>query len=740
LNCYNERMPGNYLLLRPAKTEEVGVEAQVGLLSSFLNIGKKKLLDYALFRANKYLSLEIASIKQKTHFYLHTDPELQGYFMSQVLSQYPRTLVLEEKEDPLFHVVRGKKTALAHLRLTHGSNYPIKTYKHFTELPPLSALLGFFSRLHEGEAAFMQILMRVPFSQDKGQKNIRGTMKTPTGEEGKEETNPYSKLIQEKLSTPLLESQIRLVFSSTKAAEAKSRLTELAGTFGIYTLSEGNSLAFKHNQSPFRKSFFKAIVKRDFYIFEPKLNLNLEELASLWHLPDKKFEKIKAINWGKTYLSEAPDKLPAASLCTEENGGENKKDINFFAKTEWRNKEEIFGIRREDRSKHIYIIGKTGAGKSTLIANMAINDIRNGEGVAVVDPHGDLSEMILDFIPKRRIQDVIYLDPTLSDTQAFSLNLFDKEGIEHMDVVTSGIISVFYKLYGDSWGPRLEYILRNAIITLLYLENSTFADLLRLLSDKKFRDKVIAKVADKDKIISDFWKNEFNQMTDRLRVESVSSIQNKVGQFVSSQRIRRILDNPKSTFSLEEVMNQGKILIFNLSQGKLGEDTTALLGAMFITKMQLTAMQRVNLPPEKRKDFYLYVDEFQNFATNAFIKILSEARKYKLNLILANQYVGQVDEEIQKAIFGNVGSLLTFVIGSQDALLFEKEFGNKFTADDLVSLGKYQTLLKMAINGLTSEPFFATTLPPPSVVNNNREKIIKMSLERYYKKVNSNII
>ncbi len=723
-----------YLLLRPAKTEEVTPSAQVGLLSSFLNIGKKTLLDMLLLRKNKYLSLEMASINQKTSFYLHTDPELRSYFVSQVLSQYPKTLVLEQKEDPLYTVVKGKRTMLAYLRLTHGHNYPIKTFRAFQEIPPLSAVLGFMSKLKDGEAAFVQVLLRVPWSQDVQQKNIRSTMKMQT-EEGKESSNPYSSVIQQKLASPLLESQIRLVFSSANGDDISNRLTELAGSFGIYTLSEGNSLLFRKHNGLMKKAFFKKIVERDFYILEPKLNLNLEEVASLWHLPDKKFEQLKGINWGKMYLSEAPEKLPAASLLQGEALGEEKREVNFFGKTEWRNRDEIFGIKREDRRKHIYIIGKTGAGKSTLIANMAINDIRNGEGVAVIDPHGDLSEMILDFVPKRRLTDVVYLDPTLSEERAFSLNLFGREGAVHSDLVASGIVSVFYKLYGDSWGPRLEYILRNTIITLLYHGDSTFTDILRMLSDKKFRDKVVDKLGDQDKIMTEFWRNEFDKMTERLRVESIASIQNKVGQFVSSLRIRRILDSKQSTFSLDEIMNQGKILIVNLSQGKLGEDTTALLGAMFITKMQLTAMQRVNLPSDQRKDFYLYVDEFQNFATSSFIKILSEARKYKLNLILANQYVGQVEEDIQKAIFGNVGTLMTFVIGSSDAELFEKEFGRKFTAEDLVALGKFQVLLKMAIDGLTSEPFFATTLPLPSVRNNNRDKIIKQCLERYYKKV-----
>ena len=720
----------NYVLLRPAKTEEIGASAQIGLLSSFLNIGKRSLWQTLALQKPKYLSLEIVSLNQKTHFYVHASPELRSYFISQVLSQYPKTLVEEQPSDPLYDVVKDKQTGLAVLNLSQADYYPLKTHKEFSETSPLSAILGFLSKLKLGEAAMLQIVLKVPSSSVSLQKSMRQKMKT-TDTEGKETSNPYNNLITQKLATPLLFAQIRLVFSSKLTEEVKSRLAEFAGTFGIYTLSEGNSFLFQPKRGVLKKTFFQAIVNREFSLLQKSLPLNLDELASVWHLPDKNLEKIKSINWGKQLLSEAPDNLPTS----KDSSPESKKEINFFGKTEYRNSEEIFGVKKEDRSKHVYIIGKTGAGKSTMIANMAINDIRNGEGVAVIDPHGDLSEMILEYIPKRRMADVVYLDPTLSDDRAFSLNLFDKDGASHQDVISSGIVSVFYKLYGDSWGPRLEYILRNTIITLLYTGESTFADILRLLADKKYRDQIVDKIKDKDKVMYEFWRYEYDKMTDRLRVESIASIQNKVGQFVSSLRIRQILDSKHSTFSLDEIMNEKKILIVNLSQGKLGEDTTALLGAMFITKMQLTAMRRVDINPEKRTDFYLYVDEFQNFATTSFIKILSEARKYKLNLTLANQYVDHVDEDIQKAIFGNVGTLVTFVIGSNDAVIFEKEFGGKFTSEDLVSLGKHQILLKMAIDGLTSDPFFAKTLPLPSVINHNKDKIIRLSLDKYYKKV-----
>ncbi|MFA6005782.1 MAG: type IV secretion system DNA-binding domain-containing protein [Patescibacteria group bacterium] len=724
-------MNSTFLLLRPAKTEEISPSAQVGLISSFLNIGKRSLVDSLLLKPHKYLSFEIANFEQKTRFYLYPPEELKGYFVSQVLSHYPKTLVTDEKTDPLYAVVKGKTSSVASLQLVHTYHYPFKTYKQFTDMPPLTALLGFLSRLKDNEAAFIQFLLRVPGSQTAEQQKLRSAMKV-AGSEGKEEANPFSKLIQEKLTAPLVQCQLRLVFSTSQKEETRSRLAELAGSFGIYTLSEGNSFKFQVANGMTKRPLFNKIAERKFYFMEPKTLLNLDEVSSLWHLPDKKFEKIKAIHWGKTYLSEAPDNLPVAE---EMKTDEEKKEVNFFAKTEWHNHDAIFGLSREDRTKHVYVIGKTGAGKSTLIANMAINDIRNGEGVAVIDPHGDLSEMILEYIPKRRMQDVVYLDPTLDDGRAFALNLFDKEAAEHTDVIASGIVSVFYKLYHDSWGPRLEYILRNTILTMLYYGDGTFADIPRLLSQPKFRAQVVAKIALKDTILAEFWNNEYEKMTEKLRIEAISPIQNKVGQFLSSLRIRHIVSSQHSTFSLDDIMNNGKILILNLSQGKLGEDTTALLGAMFITKMQLTAMRRVGMNKDKRKDFYLYVDEFQNFATGSFIKILSEARKYRLNLVLANQYIGQVEEDIQKAIFGNIGTMITFVIGASDAELIQHEFGGKFTANDLVALGKFQTLLKMSIGGLTSDPFFANTLPLPKVINANKDKIIRLSLEKYYRKI-----
>ena len=719
----------SFLKLRPAKIDEISPEAQVGMLSSIIHMSKRSFMDSLLLRSETPLSFEIASLDQKTMFYIAMPEEAQGYLNSQILSHYPKTLASFEHEDPLTSFI-GDDTCHATVSYAYSYSYPMKTFRGEHETSPLVSILGYFSKLNPGEQAYVQLAIQTP-SQGRLQRTIRNQLKT-TDSEGVEKANEYQHIINQKLTTPLMKVQMRFGVRTTDITLSQSRLAEMAGSLGVYTLSEGNSLVHSNVGSLKKKGFLRKLSERTFYRFQPTMIMNLEETASLWHLPDNSFESIRLIDWGKTLLSEAPEHLPVAELITEEY---EKKEHNFFAKTEWRNHEAIFGINRSDRRRHLYLIGKTGTGKSTLIGNMAINDIRNGEGIALIDPHGDTSEALLNYIPKRRINDVIYLDPSLSSDRSFALNLFDSDGGQHMDVVASGIVSIFYKLYRNSWGPRLEYILRNTIITLLLYEEATFIDLPRILTNKKFRDKVVDKIKDKDPVLTAFWREEFDKMTDKLRVESISSILNKVGQFLSSQFVRNAMDSKKSTFSLQQIMDEGKILILNLSQGKLGEDAAALLGAMFITKIQLTAMNRVHIPEEERKDFYLYVDEFQNFATTSFIKILSEARKYRLNLILANQYIGQVEEDIQKAIFGNVGSLMSFVVGAHDASLLEKEFGGVFTADDLVGLGRYETLMKMAIDDLTSAPFMAKTLPPPSVMNNNKEKIIRVGLERYYRAV-----
>jgi CxxC-x17-CxxC domain-containing protein len=406
------------------------------------------------------------------------------------------------------------------------------------------------------------------------------------------------------------------------------------------------------------------------------------------------------------------------------------KEINFFAKTNFRNQECTFGIKTDDRRRHMYVIGKTGMGKTNLLENMAVQDIRNGNGVCYIDPHGDTAEKLIRAIPSNRINDVIYLNPA---DQGFPLafNVMEAVDPEYRHLVASGLIGVFKKIWADSWGPRLEYILRNAILALLEYPGSTLLGVTRILVDKKYREKVIDKVT--DPVVKQFWVDEFSKWNDRVLQEVISPIQNKVGQFLSSSLIRNIVGQTQSSFDIREVMDSRKILILNLSKGRIGEDNSALLGAMMITKIQLAAMGRVDIPEETRKDFYLYVDEFQNFATESFANILSEARKYRLDLILANQYITQIDEKVRDAIFGNAGTIISFRVGATDAEFLEKEFAPVFIQNDIVNLPKYQVYLKLMIDGIAGDAFSATTLPPAYIEDTaeNEEKIIASSRERY---------
>jgi len=414
-----------------------------------------------------------------------------------------------------------------------------------------------------------------------------------------------------------------------------------------------------------------------------------------------------------------------------------RDEITFLGVTTFRNERKKFGIKADDRRRHIYLVGKTGMGKSELLKNMAIQDILADRGIAFIDPHGEVAESLLDYIPAKRINDVVYFNPADLDFP-ISFNVMEKVVIEHRHLVASGLMGVFKKIWPDVWSARMEYILNNAILALLEYPNSTLLGVNRMLADADYRKKVVERIT--DPMVKSFWIHEFARYTQRLEVEATAAIQNKVGQFISNPLIRNIIGQVKSKIDMREVMDNGKILIANLSKGKVGEDNSRLLGALLITKLQLAAMSRVDVLEEERRDFYLYVDEFQNFATEAFANILSEARKYRLNLTLAHQYIAQLEEmtaagrstKVRDAVFGNVGTMITFRIGAEDAEFLEKEFSPEFLAQDLVNLSKYNIYLKMIISGVVSRPFSAETLPPFSKPEqSNREKIIKASRERY---------
>src|SRR3989304_3403791 len=413
---------------------------------------------------------------------------------------------------------------------------------------------------------------------------------------------------------------------------------------------------------------------------------------------------------------------------------DDSSKVTYFAETDARHERKPFGIKADDRSKHIYVIGKTGMGKSTLLENMAIQDIQNGNGLAFVDPHGGTAEKLLEYVPEERIKDVLYLAP-FDMEYPVSFNIMEDVGADKRHLVVNGLMSVFEKIWEDAWSARMAYILQNTLLALLEYPGATLLAVNRMYTDKAFRQKVVENVSDIS--VKSFWTEEYAKFTDRYAQEATPAIQNKIGQFAGNPLIRNIIGQPKSSFDMREIMDDKKILIVNLSKGRVGEGNARLLGSMLVTKIYLAAMSRADESASalsKLPQFYLYVDEFQSFADKSFADILSEARKYKLNLTIAHQYIEQMDEEVRAAVFGNVGTMITFRVGSFDAEVLEKEFAPTFEAADLVNLGFAQIYLKLMIDGVSSQPFSAKGMAPiarPEI--NFKEAVIKSSREQFAK-------
>ncbi|MBI2452976.1 MAG: type IV secretion system DNA-binding domain-containing protein [Parcubacteria group bacterium] len=412
-------------------------------------------------------------------------------------------------------------------------------------------------------------------------------------------------------------------------------------------------------------------------------------------------------------------------------------DINFFGETTFRNRKQKFGIKRDDRRRHFYVLGKTGMGKTSMLEQMIIQDMVGGEGVGFVDPHGEAAEEILHFVPKERVQDVVYFNPA-DMAYPIAFNVMEDVGPEYRHLVASGLMSVFKKIWPDVWSARMEYILNNAILALLESPGSTLLGVNRMLADVEYRKQVVNNIG--DPVVKAFWTQEYARYTQRYEVEATAAIQNKVGQFIANPLVRNIIGQTHSTINMREIMDGQKIFIANLAKGRIGEDNSRLLGALLITKLQLAAMSRVDIPEEKRKDFFLYIDEFQNFATDSFVNILSEARKYRLALILSHQYIAQLgtgnEAKVRDAVFGNMGTIVTFRVGAEDAEALEKEFSPDFLMQDFVNLTKYHAYVKLMIDGIAGKPFSASTLAPQErPAESQEQEIIALSRQRYGTKI-----
>ncbi len=704
-------------------------------------------------RSLDLVSFEIVSSgNDGIKFYAVVPKNIAKFVEGQIYAQYPNADIkyvpdytpLKEKSMQLF-VTTGE------IELEKDFIFPIKTFRNF-EVDPLAAITGAISDLKIGQSAWIQILVR-PVSnywQSNSKKYITDIKegRDPYGkgfwfnignifkgvgdnisnmgnedvlrkevvklEPGQEEELSEIELKMLKLG---FEFKVRVITKASSQIESEQILRDIVASFKQFTTAHLNSFIHsKPTQSG--KEIYSDYIKR--YLPSEIIDIiNIEELASLYHMPNISVETPN-IAWSRSKKIEPPMNLP-------KNGEDG---VTVFAETDYRGSRYEFGIKREDRRKHFYILGKTGVGKSTVFKNMFVSDILRGDGACMVDPHGELIEELLDFIPPERVNDVIYLNPT--DTQyPVGFNLLELKDKSQRDLIADGVVEVFHKQFGTSWGPRLQYILTNTIATALEAQGTTLLSVTRLLMDKNYRKFILKQV--NDPILIKFWDEEYAQMSQnpRLLAESVSPIQNKVGRFISSAVTRNIIGQVKSTIDLREIMDNKKILLVNLAQGKLGEETASLLGGMIITRLQSTALERVDMPSDQRNDFYLFVDEFQNFATDSFAKILSEARKFKLDLCMTNQYIDQLPLTVRQAIFGNVGTLGSFVVSQSDAAILEKEFAPTVSSEDLVSLDAHSMYIKLCIDGMTSTTFSARSLPPRYEPFGLKEQVVAQSREKY---------
>ena len=734
---------GDLLILEIPKTNDKQELAAEQLFASLHGILRDKQELKSNGGVQEHVSLEIASVNGQIRFYAWVPRTLRSFVESQIYSQYPTVQIRDAEEDYVAHQGEHSVIYTAEITLTDNEMLPIKTFQNF-EVDPLAGITGTLAKLEtSGEEVWIQILAR-PIADDwhkasekwiKTVKNgkpsfgkngglvwlgelLEALWKPP--EEGSK-TAAAPKELSDRDKTRISEAEtkatklgyevkIRLAYLGDDATNARQRMQAIVGTFKQYNSTNLNG--FKIANASFKSEDLAKYRQRTFgrggYI------LNIEELASVFHLPHTNVETPNIV-WASTKTAEPPAKLPVITGNTSVD-----ENISAFGLTNFRGINHQFGMLRSDRSRHVYIIGQTGAGKSGTLELFALSDIFHGHGYAIIDPHGDFAVDNMRFIPGSRMDDVVYFNP--ADT-AFPLgfNPLEVTNPAQKTNISSEVIGVLKRMFGESWGPRLEYILRYTILALLDRPTTTMLDITRMLTDKKFRKETLEYST--DTVVLQFWNVEFASWNDKFVSEAIAPVLNKVGAFTANPIIRNIIGQPKSTFNIRKIMDEGKILVVNLSKGLIGEDNAAILGAFMVTKIQLAAMSRSDIPNiADRRPFYLYVDEFQNFATDSFATILSEARKYGLNLTVANQYISQMTETVRDAVFGNVGTMISFRVSADDAPMLAKQFEPQFEPQDLLQMHNRHFIINMVINGEKAPAFSATTLtlPPEQIDNTGR--------------------
>jgi hypothetical protein len=670
---------------------EIKIDAMEQLFASIYSI--KKGGWKMRFDTQPAVSFEIVGKKEDIRFYIWVPKKLQDFIEKQINGAYPDAQILEVPEYNIFS--EEGKVAYKSLQLRGENYYPIKTFK---ELPtdPLAILTSSLAKMTDNEAAAIQILISPADSswQKEGKSFISNTKKNESDPSKAKFSVPAKTLeaIESKVSKPGFEVSIRIVVVSNSQEQANSHLDNLVGSFEQFS---GELNGFKSRVIRRKASFMEDFL----YRYQPMWNfggnrvsiLNSEEIATIYHFPNKQITT-PHIFWLYSKFAPAPADIPNEGL--------------YLGMSTYRGIKRPVYIADQDRQRHMYIIGKTGTGKSEFLKSMIMQDIKAGHGVCFMDPHGDAVESLLSMIPAERAEDVIYFKP--SDTERpFGLNLLEAHTEDQRHFVATSVIDMMYKLF-DPYktgivGPRFEHAVRNAILTAYAEEGATFVELMRILTDSYYVQELLPKVT--DPIVRRYWTDQIAQTSDFHKSEVLDYITSKFGRFVTNRMIRNIIGQSQSSFNFRSVMDSGRILFINLSKGDLGEENSNFLGLILVPRLLMAAMSRADIPEESRRDFYFYVDEFQNFATPVFAQILSEARKYRLSLIVANQFIGQIDEEVKNAIFGNVGTIITYRVGVSDANYLAREFAPVFGEDDLLNIEKYHVYIKTIVHNEPVPPF-----------------------------------
>lgn len=685
----------DFVLLQLAlpRNNEIKIDVAEQMFASLYSIKKGGKLSF--LKPQDHFSFEIVALPEDIRFYVSCPKRLQDLIEKQIHGAYPEAEIKAVQEYNIFS--EEGKVAFASLGLRDVSYYPLKVYR---ELPtdPLSSLTAALAKMQEGEGAAIQILINPAGKKwsSAGRQFISKTKKEEADpEKAKYKTDAKTlETIENKCSKPGFEATVRIVVCSSTQEAAKAHLSNIKSAFEQFSSA--------HNSFKNQKIRFKAAFMKDFiYRYQPMIKLfgrqsvlNSEELASIFHLPNKTVET-PHIYWLAAKAAPAPAEVGTTGL--------------FLGRSVYRGIERNVHITQQDRLRHVYVIGKTGTGKTEMMKTMILQDLRAGRGVCLIDPH-DLAEELLAYIPPERAEEVIYFDP--SDTaRPMGLNLLEARNEDEKHFVTTSIINLMYKLY-DPYktgiiGPRFEHAIRNAMLTVMSETGNTFVEVVRALTDSSYVKAMLPKVT--DPVVRRYWTDQIAQTADFHKSEVLDYIVSKFGRFVTNRTMRNIIGQSQSAFDFRKVMDEGKILIINLAKGRLGEENSNFLGLVLVPKILMAAMSRTDVPEAQRKDFYLYVDEFQNFATPDFATILSEARKYHLNLTVANQFIGQVEEEVKNAVFGNVGTVIAFQVGVADASFLQHEFTPTFSESDLLNIERFHAYAKTVVKGQPVTPFSVDT-------------------------------